>query len=94
MSGQQKHQLKMLLQLICWGFFFREEIKEKYEDKLQKEMSGLEFEIVSKVFKAITGRKITVPGSFVRYLNSCTYRCISSTPISSTKLNLYGLNPT
>jgi len=42
-----------------------EEIKEKYEDKLQKEMSGLEFEIVSKVFKAITGRKITVPGTFV-----------------------------
>ena len=46
---------------------FREEIKTKYEDKLQKEMAGLEYEVVSKVFKAITGRKITVPGNFMRY---------------------------
>ncbi|KAI8783219.1 FACT complex subunit SSRP1 [Biomphalaria glabrata] len=55
-----------------------EDIKTKYEDKLQKEMSGLEFEVVSKVFKAITGRKITVPGSFMGHSGaqavSCSYK--------------------
>ncbi|XP_012942968.2 FACT complex subunit SSRP1 [Aplysia californica] len=55
-----------------------DEIKSKYEEKLQKEMSGLEFEVVSKVFKAITGRKITVPGSFVGHSQaqavSCSYK--------------------
>ncbi|XP_059146282.1 FACT complex subunit SSRP1-like [Physella acuta] len=55
-----------------------EDIKSKYEDKLQKEMNGLEFEVVSKVFKAITGRKITVPGSFMGHSGaqavSCSYK--------------------
>ncbi|CAL1528533.1 unnamed protein product [Lymnaea stagnalis] len=55
-----------------------DDIKTKYEDKLQKEMSGLEFEVVSKVFKAITGRKITVPGSFTGNSGaqavSCSYK--------------------
>jgi structure-specific recognition protein 1 len=44
---------------------YREDLKEKYEGKLEKEMGGLEYELVSKLFKTITGRKITVPGSFV-----------------------------
>uniref|UniRef100_A0A0B7A0T5 FACT complex subunit SSRP1 n=1 Tax=Arion vulgaris TaxID=1028688 RepID=A0A0B7A0T5_9EUPU len=52
-----------------------EDIKTKYEDKLQKEMSGLEFEVVSKVFKAITGRKITVPGSFTGHSGAQTVSC-------------------
>ncbi|CAG5125389.1 unnamed protein product [Candidula unifasciata] len=55
-----------------------EDITSKYEDKLQKEMSGLEFEVVSKVFKAITGRKITVPGTFMGNSGaqavSCSYK--------------------
>ena len=44
---------------------FREVLAEKYEGKLQKEMSGLEFEIVSRVMKTLVQRKITVPGSFM-----------------------------
>jgi len=43
------------------------ELEERYEGKLQKEMNGPEYEIVSKVFKAVTTRKITVPGSFLGY---------------------------
>lgn len=40
------------------------DIQEKYEDKLQKTMSGLTFEVISRVMKALVQRKITVPGSF------------------------------
>ncbi|GFN86488.1 fact complex subunit ssrp1 [Plakobranchus ocellatus] len=56
----------------------QEEIDSKYEGKLQKEMNGPEYEVISKVFKAITGRKITVPGSFVSHHGaqavSCSYK--------------------
>merc|ERR1719239_115097 len=52
-----------------------EEIKTKYEDKLQKEMAGLEYEVVSKVFKAITGRKITVPGNFTSHHGAQAVTC-------------------
>ncbi|KAK3764831.1 hypothetical protein RRG08_041250 [Elysia crispata] len=55
-----------------------EEIESKYEGKLQKEMNGPEYEVISKVFKAITGRKITVPGSFESHHKaqavSCSYK--------------------
>jgi structure-specific recognition protein 1 len=44
------------------------QLEERYEGKLQKEMNGPEYEIVSKVFKAVTTRKITVPGSFLGYV--------------------------
>ena len=40
------------------------ELKEKYDDKLQKSMSGATFEVVSRLMKAVTSRKITVPGSY------------------------------
>lgn len=49
------------------AFNFSEDLQEKYENKLQKEMSGAEYEVISRVFKAVTNRKITVPGSFFRY---------------------------
>ena len=45
---------------------YRDEIEEKYAGKLMKEMSGLEYEIVSRVMKTLVNRKITVPGSFIR----------------------------
>lgn len=55
-----------------------DELEEKYEGKLQKEMNGPEYEIVSKVFKAVTNRKITVPGNFVGHSGtpaiSCSYK--------------------
>lgn len=50
------------------GFFFlfpSEELQEKYEGKLTKEMTGPTYEVMGKVMKAIVNRKITVPGGFV-----------------------------
>ncbi len=44
---------------------FSEDIEKKYGGKLTQEMSGPDYEVVSKIFKAITTRKITVPGGFV-----------------------------
>ncbi|XP_025092777.1 FACT complex subunit SSRP1-like [Pomacea canaliculata] len=55
-----------------------EDLAKKYDDKLQKEMSGPEYELVSRVFKVITGRKITVPGSFTGHSGTqaigCSYK--------------------
>lgn len=42
-----------------------EELKEKYEGKLSKEITGPTYEVMGKVMKAIVNRKITVPGGFV-----------------------------
>jgi len=55
-----------------------EDITKKYEDKLQKEMSGPTFEVISRVMKAIVQRKITVPGTFKGHSGTqvitCSYR--------------------
>ena len=45
-------------------FVFREVIREKYESKIEKEMSGPEFEIISRIMKTLVQRRITVPGTF------------------------------
>lgn len=52
-----------------------DDIKQKYEDKLQKEMSGPTFEVISRVMKAIVQRKITVPGSFKGHSGTQTITC-------------------
>lgn len=44
----------------------REVILEKYGNNLQKKMEGAYHDIVSRLFRAITEQRITVPGSFVR----------------------------
>ncbi|XP_019616304.1 PREDICTED: FACT complex subunit SSRP1-like [Branchiostoma belcheri] len=41
-----------------------EDCADKFEGKLQKEMSGPVYEIVSRVMKSMVNRKITVPGGF------------------------------
>lgn len=45
--------------------FTEEELKVKYEGKLEKELSGPVFEVMGKVMKVLIGRKITGPGNFV-----------------------------
>lgn len=40
------------------------EVEERFEGKLQKNMQGPHYELVSRLMKAVTGRKITVPGNF------------------------------
>lgn len=49
--------------------FYRKELKEKYEDKLTKELSGPTYEVLGKVMKVIINRKLTGPGSFQGYNN-------------------------
>ena len=51
--------------LLC---SYREDVQEKYEGKLNKVMSGPEYEIVSRIMKTLVQRKITVPGTFVGYV--------------------------
>nr|CAD7601946.1 unnamed protein product [Timema genevievae] len=43
----------------------KQELKEKFEGKLTKEMSGPTYEVMGKVMKAVVNRKITVPGGFI-----------------------------
>jgi structure-specific recognition protein 1 len=45
-----------------------ETLKEKYEGKLQKSFDAPTYEIVSTVFRALTGRKVTVPSNFRRFV--------------------------
>lgn len=48
--------------------FSDEELKEKFDGKLSKEVSGANYEVMGKVMKAIVNRKITVPGNFIGYV--------------------------
>ncbi|KAG2184674.1 hypothetical protein INT43_000587 [Umbelopsis isabellina] len=41
-----------------------ETLKERYEGKLQKSYDAPTYEIVSTVFRSLTGRKVTVPSNF------------------------------
>lgn len=55
---------------VCHHLFYvelcsSEELREKYEGKLSKEITGPTYEVMGKVMKAIVNRKITVPGGFV-----------------------------
>ncbi|XP_075220675.1 structure specific recognition protein [Lycorma delicatula] len=58
--------------------FTEEELKEKYEGKLEKELQGPTYEVLGKVMKAIVNRKITVPGGFVGHSGfpaiGCSYK--------------------
>lgn len=82
-QGQTRYQFLILLfnkeeETTVELSLSEEDIKEKYEDKLQKEMSGPTFEVISRVMKAIVQRKITVPGSFKGHSGTqaitCSYR--------------------
>ena len=52
-------------------------MKEKYDNKLEKEMTGKEYEIISRIMKALVNRKITVPGSYVGYVLTNTRKCFT-----------------
>ncbi|XP_062512467.1 FACT complex subunit SSRP1-like [Corticium candelabrum] len=41
-----------------------EELKQRYDGKLEKQMDGPLFQVVSRVMKTVVGRKITIPGKF------------------------------
>ncbi|XP_072164073.1 FACT complex subunit SSRP1-like isoform X1 [Diadema setosum] len=52
-----------------------QELEEKYEGKLTKEMTGPMFEIVSRLMKCLVARKITVPGTFKGHKGAHAINC-------------------
>ncbi|XP_055034233.2 FACT complex subunit SSRP1a [Misgurnus anguillicaudatus] len=58
-----------------------DEVEKRFEGKLNKNMSGPLYEIVSRVMKALVNRKITVPGNFQGHSGSqcitCAYKASS-----------------
>ena len=61
--------------------FTEEELKEKYDGKLEKEMKGPTFKVLSTLLKALTGKKITLPGNFLGHSGtpaiSCSHKAAS-----------------
>ncbi|KAI5707179.1 hypothetical protein M8J76_000991 [Diaphorina citri] len=55
--------------------FSEQELKEKYEGKLDKELSGPTYEVMAKIMKVIVNRKITVPGSFRGHTGTSAVTC-------------------
>lgn len=55
--------------------FSEEELKEKYEDKLTKEMNGPVYEVLGKIMKVIINRKLTGPGSFIGHSGTPAVGC-------------------
>ena len=68
-----------------------EEIKEKYEGKLEKNMSGPSYEVVSTLFRAVTGRKITQPKDFLGHSGTpaitCSHKAASGNCFAVAKLH-------
>ncbi|XP_011648047.1 FACT complex subunit Ssrp1 [Pogonomyrmex barbatus] len=55
--------------------FTEKELKEKYEDKLTKELSGPTYEVLGKVMKVIINRKLTGPGHFTGHTGTPAIGC-------------------
>ncbi|PAV64448.1 hypothetical protein WR25_07035 [Diploscapter pachys] len=48
---------------------------KEYDGKLDKEMSGPVFEVISKIFRVLVNMKITVPGSFIGHSGTPAVQC-------------------
>ena len=55
--------------------FSEKELKEKYDDKLPKELSGPTYEVLGKVMKVIINRKLTGPGNFLSHSGTLAISC-------------------
>ncbi|XP_066138574.1 FACT complex subunit Ssrp1 [Euwallacea fornicatus] len=55
--------------------FSEQELKEKYEGKLEKEMSGPTYEVLGKIMKHIVARKLTGPGGFIGHSGTAAVGC-------------------
>ncbi|EDW77123.1 uncharacterized protein Dwil_GK22092 [Drosophila willistoni] len=55
--------------------FSEAELKDKYEGKLEKELSGPVYEVMGKVMKVLIGRKITGPGNFIGHSGTAAVGC-------------------
>ncbi|KAI9306000.1 FACT complex component Pob3 [Cunninghamella echinulata] len=50
-------------------------LDEKYENKLQKHYDAPTYEVVSTIFRALTGRKVTVPGTYRSHHGAHALKC-------------------
>ncbi|CAH2250225.1 FACT complex subunit Ssrp1 [Pararge aegeria] len=55
--------------------FTEEELKEKYEDKITKELSGPTYEVLAKIMKVIINRRVTGPGNFLGHHKTPAIAC-------------------
>ncbi|XP_016930367.2 FACT complex subunit Ssrp1 [Drosophila suzukii] len=55
--------------------FSEAELRDKYEGKLEKEISGPVYEVMGKVMKVLIGRKITGPGNFIGHSGTAAVGC-------------------
>ncbi|XP_047991115.1 FACT complex subunit Ssrp1 [Leguminivora glycinivorella] len=55
--------------------FTEEELKEKYEDKITKELSGPTYEVLAKIMKVIINRRVTGPGDFLGHHKTPAIAC-------------------
>lgn len=55
--------------------FTEKELKEKYDDKLSKELSGPVYEVLGKIMKVIINRKLTGPGTFLGHSGTPAVGC-------------------
>ncbi|CAL4063809.1 unnamed protein product, partial [Meganyctiphanes norvegica] len=56
-SGDEPETLELPLE--------EEEIKAKYGGRMEKEMTGPQYEIIGRIFKGVCDRKIITPGNFI-----------------------------
>uniref|UniRef100_A0A6P7FZY1 Uncharacterized protein LOC114332447 isoform X1 n=2 Tax=Diabrotica virgifera virgifera TaxID=50390 RepID=A0A6P7FZY1_DIAVI len=55
--------------------YTEEELKEKFEGKLQKVLSGPTFEVMGNIMKTITNKKLTGPADFIGYSGTPAIIC-------------------
>lgn len=55
--------------------FTEKELKEKYDDKLSKDLSGPVYEVLGKIMKVIINRKLTGPGTFLGHSGTPAVGC-------------------
>ncbi|CAG9561749.1 unnamed protein product [Danaus chrysippus] len=55
--------------------FTEEDLKEKYEGKITKELSGPTYEVLAKIMKVIINRRVTGPGDFLGHHKTPAIAC-------------------
>ncbi|KAJ0176496.1 hypothetical protein K1T71_007675 [Dendrolimus kikuchii] len=55
--------------------FTEEELQEKYEGKISKELSGPTYEVLAKIMKVIINRRVTGPGDFLGHHKTPAIAC-------------------
>uniref|UniRef100_T1IR25 FACT complex subunit SSRP1 n=1 Tax=Strigamia maritima TaxID=126957 RepID=T1IR25_STRMM len=74
------------------------DLKEKFKGKLEKEMSGPTYKVISQIIKSLVHRKITLPSGFIGKSNtpalSCSYKATAGFLYPLEKDFIYVHKPT